>query len=223
MGQQDSGAVRVSAVVLEAIRDARGGGPPALATQHAVRRRWRAVDFLAMPLVAGVVAATLWSDPRHIAGMPFLLAIPVWMIARTRGLVAGLALTAALLLTAWIGWHDAPLVTRINTSLVIALGLLAGLDGHRRRASQALVATARANEQQRRSTLTRREHDVLRLLGTGHTNKEVAAQLGLSVRTIESHRSRIVTKLGSSGRADLYRHAQELGLLEAGASNGTSS
>ena len=219
MGQQDSGAIRVSAVALEAIRRARGSAG-AVATQQAVRRRWRAVDFLAMPLVAGVVAATLWSDPRQIAGMPFLLAIPVWMITRARGALAGLALTAMLLVTAWVGWHDAPLVVRINVSLVIVLGLLAGLDGHRRRASQALVVTARAREQQRRSTLTRREHDVLRLLGSGHTNKEVAAQLGLSVRTIESHRSRIVTKLASSGRADLYRHAQELGLLEPGAING---
>ena len=55
--------------------------------------------------------------------------------------------------------------------------------------------------------LTNREVDVVRLLATGHTNRQIAEQLRLSVRTVESHRARIMGKLGLSSRADLVRWA----------------
>jgi two-component system response regulator NreC len=55
--------------------------------------------------------------------------------------------------------------------------------------------------------LTNRELDVVRLLATGHTNRQIAEQLSLSVRTVESHRARIMGKLGLSSRADLVRWA----------------
>jgi two-component system, NarL family, response regulator NreC len=61
--------------------------------------------------------------------------------------------------------------------------------------------------------LTQRERDVLRLIALGHTNSEAAAQLHLSVRTIETHRANIQSKLGSTGRAELVRHAMEQGLI----------
>ena len=60
--------------------------------------------------------------------------------------------------------------------------------------------------------LTRRELEVLRLIAGGHTNAEIAGQLYLSVRTVESHRARIQHKLGISGRAELVAHARALGL-----------
>jgi two-component system response regulator NreC len=63
------------------------------------------------------------------------------------------------------------------------------------------------------SPLTDRERDVLRLLALGHTNSEAAGQLHLSVRTIETHRANIQSKLGSSSRAELVRHAMEQGLI----------
>ena len=61
--------------------------------------------------------------------------------------------------------------------------------------------------------LTSRECDVLRLLALGHTNAEVAERLHLSVRTVETHRANIQSKLGSTSRADLVRHARESGLV----------
>jgi DNA-binding CsgD family transcriptional regulator len=61
--------------------------------------------------------------------------------------------------------------------------------------------------------LTRREGEVLALLALGHTNKEVAAELCLSVRTVESHRARIQQKLDLSGRAELLRYALERDLV----------
>lgn len=61
--------------------------------------------------------------------------------------------------------------------------------------------------------LSRRELEVLTLIGRGHTNAEIATQLYLSVRTVESHRARIQQKLGRSGRAELVAHARGLGLI----------
>lgn len=62
--------------------------------------------------------------------------------------------------------------------------------------------------------LTLRERDVLRLIGLGHTNTEIAEQLFLSVRTIEAHRAQIQRKLDVSTRAELVRFALDNGLLD---------
>ena len=61
--------------------------------------------------------------------------------------------------------------------------------------------------------LSRRERQVLELLARGHTNREVAQRLSLSVKTIETYRSRLNDKLGLESRADLVRLAMDLGLL----------
>ena len=61
--------------------------------------------------------------------------------------------------------------------------------------------------------LSAREQEVLRLLAKGHTNQEIAQLFSLSVKTVESHRSRLVKNLGISTRAELVRYARESGLL----------
>src|ERR687884_1127201 len=63
--------------------------------------------------------------------------------------------------------------------------------------------------------LSEREVEVLRLVALGHTNTEIAGQLYLSVRTVESHRAHIQQKLRISSRAELVRYALDRGLLEA--------
>jgi len=63
--------------------------------------------------------------------------------------------------------------------------------------------------------LTERELTVLRLLALGCTNQEVADLLVLSVKTVETHRARIMDKLGLKSRADLVRYAIRKGLLES--------
>jgi DNA-binding NarL/FixJ family response regulator len=55
--------------------------------------------------------------------------------------------------------------------------------------------------------LTTRERDVLRLIGKGLDNRDIATELAISVRTVETHRSRIVDKLGIQGKAELVRQA----------------
>ncbi len=62
--------------------------------------------------------------------------------------------------------------------------------------------------------LSEREVEVLRLIALGHTNPEIAEQLFLSVRTIESHRAHIQQKLRLSTRAELVGYALERGLIE---------
>jgi len=60
--------------------------------------------------------------------------------------------------------------------------------------------------------LSPRELQVLRLLARGHTNREVATLLTLSVKTVETHRSRLLEKLGARTRAELVQIANQLGL-----------
>jgi DNA-binding NarL/FixJ family response regulator len=62
--------------------------------------------------------------------------------------------------------------------------------------------------------LSERELEVLRLVALGHTNAEIAAELYVSVRTVETHRAHLQQKLGIKTRADLVRYAREIGLLE---------
>jgi two-component system, NarL family, response regulator NreC len=66
-----------------------------------------------------------------------------------------------------------------------------------------------------RNELTDREREVLKLIALGHTNSEVASQLYLSVRTVESHRAHIQQKLRLQTRAELVRYALDNGLIEA--------
>lgn len=55
--------------------------------------------------------------------------------------------------------------------------------------------------------LTARELEVLQLLAMGFTNKEIAAKIFLSVKTVEAHRARIYSKMGFKSRADLVSFA----------------
>ena len=63
--------------------------------------------------------------------------------------------------------------------------------------------------------LSEREVEVLRMIALGHTNSEIAEELFLSVRTVETHRAHIQQKLRLGSRADLVRYALEHHLIEA--------
>ncbi len=62
------------------------------------------------------------------------------------------------------------------------------------------------------SELTIKETEVLRLLAKGNTNREVAEQRGVSLRTIEAQRARVLQKTGLHTRAELVLHAHVLGI-----------
>lgn len=61
--------------------------------------------------------------------------------------------------------------------------------------------------------LSERETEVLRLIALGHSNREIAARLSLSVKTVETHKARIMEKLGLRGRAELVRYALARGMI----------
>lgn len=78
----------------------------------------------------------------------------------------------------------------------------------------AQPSAAPANEQERRyQTLSEREAEVFKLVALGHRNGEIADMLNLSVKTVETYKSRLMQKLGVSSRASLVRLALDLGVL----------
>lgn len=62
--------------------------------------------------------------------------------------------------------------------------------------------------------LTPREREVFHLVVEGRTTKEIAGELGISVKTAENHRSRVMEKLGVHNTAELVRYAARKGLLK---------
>ena len=78
----------------------------------------------------------------------------------------------------------------------------------------ARIAKAQATPTGPPGDLSERELEVLSLIALGHTNSEIAGQLYLSVRTVETHRSHIQQKLGLSSRAELVRYALDNDLIE---------
>jgi two-component system response regulator NreC len=63
------------------------------------------------------------------------------------------------------------------------------------------------------AVLTERELEVLRLVALGHSNTEIAKQMFISPRTVETHRANLQRKLGVSGRPELVRYALERGVI----------
>ncbi len=62
--------------------------------------------------------------------------------------------------------------------------------------------------------LSPREMDVLRLIVQGYTNHQMAEELNISVRTVESHRANLMNKLNVRSRVELVRYARARGLME---------
>jgi DNA-binding NarL/FixJ family response regulator len=65
-----------------------------------------------------------------------------------------------------------------------------------------------------RAQLSEREAEVARLIALGYSNKEIGAQMNLSVKTIETYKARLLTKLDLRSRADIVRHAIDHGWLD---------
>jgi DNA-binding NarL/FixJ family response regulator len=84
-------------------------------------------------------------------------------------------------------------------------------------ASRALCAESSkraASGSKRCAVLTRKEEVVVRLIALGYTNKEIAAKLAFSPKSVERYKSRFAQKLGLHGRAEIVRYALRRGWLE---------
>jgi len=80
--------------------------------------------------------------------------------------------------------------------------------------SQAVVAAYLAKTVAPAEPLTPREREVLQLVAEGKTTKEVAHILGISIKTAESHRARIMGKVDIHETANLVRYAIRRGLIQ---------
>jgi len=66
------------------------------------------------------------------------------------------------------------------------------------------------------AAISDRESEVLRLIASGYSNKEIAARLELSVKTVEAHKANAMRKLGLTGRIDIVKYAILQGWLDGG-------
>lgn len=71
-----------------------------------------------------------------------------------------------------------------------------------------------SSQSSRYQSLSPREREVLRLVALGYTNRQIGDQLGLSVKTVDTYRARLMDKLGLRGRIALVRYALDEGLLD---------
>jgi len=102
---------------------------------------------------------------------------------------------------------------RADTELLSAVRLAARGEGYvSPRVASGLEALHRATSGDR---LSERETEIVRLIALGHTSAEIACQLHLSRRTVETHRARIHSKLGFRTRADLVQFALDRRLIGA--------
>jgi len=72
----------------------------------------------------------------------------------------------------------------------------------------------RRGERMPKAVLTPREEEVVKLIAEGHSSKEIASLLTISLKTVERHRANVLSKLGMRDRTDLTRYAMRVGLIE---------
>jgi len=80
--------------------------------------------------------------------------------------------------------------------------------------AESLAAGLAKGSRAAHELLSAREHQVLRMLASGHTVKEIAAELKLSEKTISTYRSRILEKMRMRTTAQLMGYALRAGLVE---------
>ncbi|MEV6196397.1 response regulator transcription factor [Streptomyces sp. NPDC051920] len=73
----------------------------------------------------------------------------------------------------------------------------------------------RQGEEPPEQVLTAREEEVLKLVAEGHSSKEIAEMLFISIKTVHRHRENLLHKLGLRDRLELTRYAIRVGLIEA--------
>jgi DNA-binding NarL/FixJ family response regulator len=79
--------------------------------------------------------------------------------------------------------------------------------------SEQVIDRLRGDARPADEALTPRQTEILRLLAEGRSTKEIAYELGLSAKTVETHRAQIMDRLGIRDLAGLVRHAIRVGLV----------
>jgi DNA-binding NarL/FixJ family response regulator len=81
------------------------------------------------------------------------------------------------------------------------------------RVADGLLGGRRDRRQTPDATITDRESEVLRLVAVGHSNKDIADRLKISIKTVELHKANAMRKLGLTGRVDIIRYGVLQGWL----------
>lgn len=153
------------------------------------------VTELALPKIDGLEAIRRLRGiaPRVRAIVLSFHSEPSWMQAAfAAGAWAYLPKTAAVR-ELDLALHEV-LAGRLYVSPAVALAVLA---------PPAAEGESHATGRQPGGELTRREHDIVQLVGRGCGNKEIARTLGVSLTTVRSHLNRVYEKLGSASRVEL--------------------
>ena len=151
----------------------------------------------------------------NMPGTPSLEALPNLLQAGTRVVVLTMQEDPAFARTALQGGASGfVLKESASEELVSAVRTAAEGGTYLNPRVGAKLAAAPSEPSGPPGDLTEREAEVLRMLALGHTNAEIAEQLFLSVRTVETHRAAIQRKLRLSTRAELVRYALDNGLVE---------
>jgi DNA-binding CsgD family transcriptional regulator len=177
-----------------------------------------ATSAFAVASLGLVFFIALWLE-HPSPGILHLHAVPIAVLALQLGIIVGLSAVAASLsmMAVWAELEGVELLladyfVAVPFVLLVLLCQLAA-----RVVGRGTVGAPPSRFVRGRgkpgSDLTEREKDVLGLLALGHTNREAAEQLFLSVRTVESHRARIQQKLRISSRAELVRYAVDHDLV----------
>jgi DNA-binding NarL/FixJ family response regulator len=86
--------------------------------------------------------------------------------------------------------------------------------GSERRLVRDYLERLRRGERLPPAALTPREDEVVKLIAEGHSSREIARELTISVRTVERHRENVLQKLGMRDRTELTRYAVRVGLID---------
>jgi DNA-binding CsgD family transcriptional regulator/uncharacterized membrane protein YvlD (DUF360 family) len=176
--------------------------------------------FASASYVAAVAAVFAVDDPAVAPSL--LLAIPIAVFTCAVGLHAGVVAAVIAMLAVIVHWETSDLSLGAAAYLTrgIAFSSIPALIVWARQSRSPASDDGPASEPARIDSatraamgLSRRELQVLQLVALGHTNPEIAAQLYISVRTVEGHRARVQRKLGCSGRAELVRYALQRKLI----------
>ncbi|WP_037357141.1 response regulator [Amycolatopsis orientalis] len=111
---------------------------------------------------------------------------------------------------------DSPPETLISGIQAVARGDMLFGPTITRRLVEAYTSTPPAEPAPELTALTEREREVLRLVGTGMSNADIAARLLVSEATVKTHLNRLMSKLGISSRAQAVVVAYETGLVRPG-------
>jgi DNA-binding NarL/FixJ family response regulator len=117
--------------------------------------------------------------------------------------------------------HHATEITRAGVDILVAAGggvdpLLHAVRNGAARTDVSWLEPANSPGTERLAPLTEREREVLRLVGTGHTTREISVRLGISAKTVENHKHRIFAKLGVHNQAHAVSIAMRAGVLTPG-------